>query len=678
MGITPSFLLLLFFSITCQHVTSQNLLWSRNIPLLQGRDAASTGSQGISSLMLTKDKGKEVLLVFADNTQKESDSRIQIVQIETDSAKVISSFALNRSSVLNRPYDPFRFYPELTGAFYGNDSSTLFLMANGGPTSRQTIFIWQLDIKKMVLKWERSLIQGSALQLSGRYLADNSSFSDRLIVSATAEFVGNERTSYKGYTLDLDPNTGGIVRDAEIKLPEEQNGTILAAGSKVFSDKEMFFCTLVSNENSTNFYVDLIVDKTTKLWGANESLTEVLPRSLSETKPLIAGSIGNVAMNASSSKAYFMVAGVYFDQESQNFDTILRQALVEVDMEKKNVTDVLDVEKNTNGSRLFSAGESGSMLYLSGTTSTKDAVCKEEPKEKQEALILFAKKPNSTFSSLSNVARILVENRTITHLRVEPAMVNESFFLLAGHKVEGSTNVNFTLFKMKDFDKSVSEKKKSCVSVNNNGTARESLLSTEKDTTTNTPSPTASPSSSGSSDKKECFPAAAKIEVENEGSRSMREISHGARVHVGRGAFSTIYCFSHRLEESERDFYFLRLITDSERGPSLTLTAGHYVHVRGKSIIPAGEVRLGDELIKGDGSTAKVVQIRNVREKGLYNPHTMHGDLIVDGFLVSTYTTAVPPRFAHALLAPVRWTYRLLGKDAGPLQLVERILNRSP
>ena len=33
----------------------------------------------------------------------------------------------------------------------------------------------------------------------------------------------------------------------------------------------------------------------------------------------------------------------------------------------------------------------------------------------------------------------------------------------------------------------------------------------------------------------------------------------------------------------------------------------------------------------------------------------MHGDLVVDGVVVSGYSTAVAPRVAEAILAPVRW-----------------------
>ena len=44
---------------------------------------------------------------------------------------------------------------------------------------------------------------------------------------------------------------------------------------------------------------------------------------------------------------------------------------------------------------------------------------------------------------------------------------------------------------------------------------------------------------------------------------------------------------------------------------------------------------------------------------GLYNPHTMDGDIVVDGTVTSTYTAAVAPSLAHAVLWPVRMLYAL-------------------
>ena len=52
--------------------------------------------------------------------------------------------------------------------------------------------------------------------------------------------------------------------------------------------------------------------------------------------------------------------------------------------------------------------------------------------------------------------------------------------------------------------------------------------------------------------------------------------------------------------------------------------------------------------------------------KGLYNPLTLAGDIVVDGILASTYTKAVTPKMAHAALAPLRMMYEIRVYLLGP------------
>lgn len=44
-------------------------------------------------------------------------------------------------------------------------------------------------------------------------------------------------------------------------------------------------------------------------------------------------------------------------------------------------------------------------------------------------------------------------------------------------------------------------------------------------------------------------------------------------------------------------------------------------------------------------------------------PATIHGDLVVNGFVTSTYTTAIEPIVAYGNLAPLRGTCRLFDDD---------------
>jgi len=131
----------------------------------------------------------------------------------------------------------------------------------------------------------------------------------------------------------------------------------------------------------------------------------------------------------------------------------------------------------------------------------------------------------------------------------------------------------------------------------------------------------------------------------------MHELNTGDRVRVSAEEFSDVFMFSHRLEETKS--LFVELVT---AGPTVRLTPDHYLYVNGK-LATARTVKIGDKLIAADGSAVEVEKIDQVWANGLYNPHTMQGDVIVDGIRTSTYTDAINPTLAHAALWPVRMMY---------------------
>jgi hypothetical protein len=55
-------------------------------------------------------------------------------------------------------------------------------------------------------------------------------------------------------------------------------------------------------------------------------------------------------------------------------------------------------------------------------------------------------------------------------------------------------------------------------------------------------------------------------------------------------------------------------------------------------------------LIATDGSEATVVAVSQERNTGLFNPHTLQGDIVVNGIKASFYTAVVAPTLAHSLL----------------------------
>jgi hypothetical protein len=160
-----------------------------------------------------------------------------------------------------------------------------------------------------------------------------------------------------------------------------------------------------------------------------------------------------------------------------------------------------------------------------------------------------------------------------------------------------------------------------------------------------------------------CFPGAATVRVEGGGVRRMDELAVGDRVDVGRGRFSPVFMFTHRA--AAHAGAFVRI--EAASGAAVRLTAGHYVHVNG-ALAPAAAVRAGDAVELAGGARDVVVRVSAVADTGLYNPQTLQGDVVVDGVLVSTYTTAVEPAVAHALLAPLRAVYAAAGVYTAALE----------
>jgi Hint module len=137
---------------------------------------------------------------------------------------------------------------------------------------------------------------------------------------------------------------------------------------------------------------------------------------------------------------------------------------------------------------------------------------------------------------------------------------------------------------------------------------------------------------------------------------SMDKLSAGMAVKVSADSgdpSSKVYFFSHKMHTSWHEF--IRISSDS--GHAVTLSSIHYIYANGK-LTAASSVRIGDELRTLDG-IATVSSVETVRERGLFAPHTLHGDLVVNRVVVSTYTQAVHPTIAHALLGPVRALVRL-------------------
>lgn len=250
---------------------------------------------------------------------------------------------------------------------------------------------------------------------------------------------------------------------------------------------------------------------------------------------------------------------------------------------------------------------------------------------------------------------------------------------------------------------------------------------TDNDTYVPTPPPMLTPAEEPDRGFRSCFPAAATVTRADGSSAAMADVTVGDSLRVsasatpgnargdGGATFSRVYLFAHRLVGGTYDF--LELTTSDAARPTLTLSPGHLLYLgdgrrvaaaqvvpgdllqpaEPLSTIPAGSVE-GVAMGMGAGAAAAmsaaqeglvnrtasgggyslsppitaqgvvVTRVTRVRRVGLYNPMTLHGDLIVDGYRVSTFTTDVHPVLATALLAPARAVYVTTGWSTGVLE----------
>lgn len=89
----------------------------------------------------------------------------------------------------------------------------------------------------------------------------------------------------------------------------------------------------------------------------------------------------------------------------------------------------------------------------------------------------------------------------------------------------------------------------------------------------------------------------------------------------------------------------------------LELSPAHMVFLADGHPIPAREVKIGDELRRGQF----VTKLDSVTRRGIYAPVTFSGDIQVDGVLASCFvelmddTVLNQHAFTHIILSPVRW-----------------------
>lgn len=154
----------------------------------------------------------------------------------------------------------------------------------------------------------------------------------------------------------------------------------------------------------------------------------------------------------------------------------------------------------------------------------------------------------------------------------------------------------------------------------------------------------------------DCFPGNSLVQLENGETKRMDKIEIGDRVLTGKNGYSDVFMFTHKIRQGLFDYVQI----NTEAGNTLRLSMGHYLYLNGR-LAAASTAKYGDVVTLANGQSSLIDSVKSVKATGLFNPQTLDGDIVVDGIIASTYTTAVEPSLAHSLLCPLRLAYKYFG-----------------
>lgn len=136
-----------------------------------------------------------------------------------------------------------------------------------------------------------------------------------------------------------------------------------------------------------------------------------------------------------------------------------------------------------------------------------------------------------------------------------------------------------------------------------------------------------------------CFSSHSTAEVKGRGKVQMSEIEVGDEVLTGNGSYETIYTIDHRHPTKSAEF--LQIFYDSlgeEADKPLELSKKHMLFVDGNpNPIPADSIKVGQHLQTRYGSR-EIKEISTITRKGVFNPLTKSGTIVVNGVIASVYS----------------------------------------
>eukprot|EP00797_Seminavis_robusta_P003747 Sro123_g059410.2 (399) ;mRNA; f:10460-11656 len=138
-----------------------------------------------------------------------------------------------------------------------------------------------------------------------------------------------------------------------------------------------------------------------------------------------------------------------------------------------------------------------------------------------------------------------------------------------------------------------------------------------------------------------CFSSVATVQVLGKGTIPMADLQVGDHVWSSKHKYEEVYAFGHYSREESGSF--LQIQTKDPKGSSshfapLEVTGEHLVYVLDhKNPIRADSLSPGDALGQTEETARVVSKISQVKRRGLFNPLTPSGTLVVDGIDASSY-----------------------------------------
>eukprot|EP00956_Cyclotella_meneghiniana_P015268 scaffold23212_cov50-Cyclotella_meneghiniana.AAC.2 len=130
-------------------------------------------------------------------------------------------------------------------------------------------------------------------------------------------------------------------------------------------------------------------------------------------------------------------------------------------------------------------------------------------------------------------------------------------------------------------------------------------------------------------DSEQCFSLESTVFVKDKGAISIKDLRIGDMVLSNdQGGYTKYYSTGHYLEKAQAEF--LRIYTENQVKP-LELTPDHMIFREADALpVPAHSIKAGDVVKTIDGPS-KVIDVRKISRKGIFNPLTESGTIVVDG-----------------------------------------------